>query len=170
MAGERCEGCGFVWDDVGPDEVPSRLATTTAGLIAILTSDGSSLGTRPAAGRWSTLKYCGHVRDVFLTIRERIIAAMVLEDALGSAIHREERVALGFYAADTPSDLVDELAVASRLLGKAIEAIAPVDLDRTFTYSPVTPVRVTIRWAAAQAVHEAEHHLSDIRDDLRRQG
>ena len=101
-----------------------------------------------------------------ISIRDRIIAATVLENAVGAPIFRDERVNLGFYKEDSPIDVANELQVAMHLFCKAFRTFDNDGLEKTFTYSPVTPAKVTILWAGAQAVHESEHHLSDVKENL----
>ena len=85
---------------------------------------------------------------------------------IGSPIHRDERVQMGFYSSDTISELMNELEVTKGLLVKAFQSVPEAQLTKLFTYSPVTPLKVTILWAGAQAVHEAEHHLDDVQENL----
>jgi hypothetical protein len=54
----------------------------------------------------------------------------------------------------------------SGLFVRTFEALPPDFGRRQLTYSPLTANKVTILWAAAQAVHECEHHLSDVRENL----
>jgi len=73
---------------------------------------------------------------------------------------------MGLYANDRPADVAIELDTLSNLLVKTLGALPPDAFERTLVYSAITPNTVTVRWAAAQAVHEAEHHLTDIQDNL----
>jgi hypothetical protein len=75
-------------------------------------------------------------------------------------------VALGFYALDSASDVIKELTVSSQLFVRTIRSLPPTYEQREFFFSPVTPRKVTILWAGAQALHECEHHLLDVRENL----
>jgi hypothetical protein len=112
------------------------------------------------------LEYSSHVRDVLLALRERIVLAVVIDDGVGTPIYRDERVNYGVYAADSADDVATELLVAEHLLVKAFAAVRGDDVSRTIVYSPVTQMPASVLWMGAQAVHEAEHHLADIRDNL----
>jgi hypothetical protein len=107
------------------------------------------------------------MRDVFLSIRERIVLASILDEPVGTPMFRDERVNLGFYNLDTPDEVAVELNAASRLFVRTFEALPTGYEQRLFTYSPISNAKVTILWAGAQALHECEHHLGDVRENER---
>jgi hypothetical protein len=160
---ESCGDCGFRWDAVGIDDVGPRVSTAIDGFMQVIGSGGPSCADRPAPGRWSVLEYSAHLRDVLISIRERVILASVLDNPTGTPMYREERIDLGFYALDTVGDVMTELEASGRLFVRTISALPAGSEDRPLVYSTITPIERTIRWAAAQAVHECEHHLGDVR-------
>jgi hypothetical protein len=162
-----CEVCGFVWDELTADEIAPRLHAAVTSLTDALVSGSERISRRPGPTRWSVLEYSSHVRDVLLAIRERIVLAVVTDDGVGTPIYRDERVNYGVYSADTVDDVTLELRVAERLLLKTFASMHVGDLTRTIIYSPMMPWSATVLWMGAQAVHEAEHHLADVRDNLR---
>ncbi len=164
---ESCPDCGFVWDNVLLVEVPKRLEVGTGSFVALLARDDAIVSVRPSNERWSIAEYAGHVRDVLLTVRERMIAATIVDRPTGLPIFREERVALGYYDLDTAAELASELRVASGLLVKTVRSI-PEGLDsRTMNYGFPSPTERPVTWVAAQGVHELEHHLGDARENVR---
>ncbi|MFZ1062442.1 MAG: DinB family protein [Acidimicrobiales bacterium] len=163
---ESCEGCGFRWSDVSAGEIPGRTASATSHFVELLVTSASIATRRPAPDRWSILEYAAHMRDVFMSIRERIVRACIEENSVGSPIYRDERVNLGFYKLDTPDDVATELLAMSRLFVRTFEALPPTFEQRVFTYSPLTDMKVTVLWAGAQALHECEHHLGDVRENV----
>jgi hypothetical protein len=163
---ESCEVCGFLWDSVSADQIPARLHAAAASFNAVLAKAGPLAEIRPESDRWSALEYASHLRDVMISIRERIIAAAILDDPTGTPIYREERVSLGLYADDRAADVAIELEVLANLLAKTVAALPSGSLERTLIYSSLSPDRVTIRWAATQAIHEAEHHRADVEENL----
>jgi hypothetical protein len=163
---EYCESCDFRWSETSTQEIPRRIADATAIFVRIINKAGPLATSRPASERWSILEYGSHLRDVLISIRDRIIAASVQEEAIGAPIYRDERVILGFYRLDTPDDVMNELIAASNLFNRTFEALPPAYESRTFLYSPVTPLKVTILWAGAQALHECLHHLGDAVENL----
>jgi len=167
VSNPSCEVCGFTWNDVTFDEIPTRLEAAVSGFCDVLLTSGENAGRRPSPERWSVLEYSAHLRDVLISLRDRIIAGALIDNAVGSPIYRDERVDRGFYQNDLASELVVELEVARRLLAKTFLALDQSDLARVFTYSPVSSMKVTIMWTLAQAVHESEHHLNDVKENLR---
>jgi len=161
-----CDVCGFRWGELTPEEIPERLFAAVDSFCAVILDARDRVALRPSPQRWSILEYGGHLRDVLISIRERIVTTAIVGDWTGQPIHREERIDLGLYAADTPAVVASELEVTSRLLARTFQAIPRDQLGREFTFSTQSPSKVTILWAGAQAVHESEHHLSDVRENL----
>lgn len=161
-----CEGCGFVRSEVGVDDVAARVQAAVDAFVRVVTDAGARAGERPTPTRWSVLEYGSHLRDVLVSLRERTLLAAIEDHPTGSPIHRDERVDLGFYRLDTPRDVCDELAAASRLYLRTYSALPDGFLDRRLLYSPVTPEEVSVAWLGTQAVHESEHHLGDARENL----
>jgi hypothetical protein len=163
---EYCESCDFRWSAISAEEIPRRISAAAASFVRVVDEAGPLAPQRPTTDRWSILEYGSHLRDVLISIRDRIIAASVHDEATGAAIYRDERVSLGFYKLDTSQDVMNELIAASNLFARTFDALPPEYEGRTFLYSPVTPVKVTILWAGAQALHECLHHLGDVTQNL----
>lgn len=164
-AATSCEICGFRWGDVTGDVV-GRLEEVSQAFVTVLLGAGTSAARRPSPERWSVLEYAGHLRDVLISIRERIVLAVVVERPTGVAMNRDERVARGLYRHDGVADVAEELTVLTRLASKTVSSLHESDLDRTLVYSTATPDEVTITWAIGQLIHELEHHLGDVRENL----
>ena len=56
--------------------------------------------------------------------------------------------------------------MAAALLVRMVAALSPEQLERTCQYGYPGPSTRTLRWMAAQAVHEVEHHLGDVEENL----
>ena len=164
---ESCEVCGFVWDDLVDAEVGPRIRAGTDMLARLLHSTPDVATTRPTAGRWSMLEYGAHVRDVLLVLRDRFVVGVVTDNPGFTPMYRDERVDLGMYGAEDPVALAAELEVAAALLVRMLEALSPEQLERTCQYGYPGPSTRTLRWMAAQAVHEVEHHLGDVEENLK---
>jgi len=162
-----CPECGFVWDGVSRAEAISGINESVAAFVGVIESAGEMALIRPESLRWSIVEYAAHLRDVFISLRERTILASVVNNPTGQPIYRDERVNLGFYALDTIDDSVDGLRFAAELLSKTITALPDGYENRTLVYSPVSNAQVTIGWMAAQGFHEAFHHLLDVRHNLK---
>lgn len=161
-----CDVCGFVYAGVTPRDVAPRLTAATTSLANVVAASGDVVRIRPSEQRWSILEYACHLRDVLISIRERLILATIVDVPTGVALHREERVERGFYGNDSVDDVAEDIRMMSRLLLTTYAVLTAHDLQRRLIYSPVSPNEVTILWAAAQAVHEAEHHLGDVEENL----
>ena len=106
------------------------------------------------------------MRDVLLAIRDRIILASIVDEPTGTPIYRDQRVSIGLYRLDEPSVIANELAVVSELFVRTLRSLPPGYEQRPLIYSVITQEKVANLWAGAQAVHESEHHLSDVRENL----
>jgi DNA segregation ATPase FtsK/SpoIIIE, S-DNA-T family len=164
---EACAVCGFVWDDVPGEEVVPRLSSAALAIAAELDAAGGIVGQRPAPDRWSMLEYGGHVRDVILNLRERIIVGAVEDNPSPKPMYGTPRIDLGLYAADTPDVVADELAIVADLFARTFDALGPEQLARPIFYGWPEPATRSLLWVAAQTVHEAEHHLADVIEDRR---
>lgn len=158
--------CGFVWDDVADAEVASRIRAGAGMLARLLRNAPDVANTRPTQGRWSMLEYGAHVRDVMLVLRDRFVVGVVTDNPGFTPMYRDERVDLGLYTREDPIALAAELEAAAALLVRMLEALSPEHFDRTCQYGYPGPSTRTLRWMAAQAVHEVEHHLGDVEQNL----
>ncbi len=158
-----CPDCGFCWATTSLDDVVPGIDDAVDAMVDVLLRLGGLVAVRPAVDRWSVLEYAGHVRDVLLSIRERLILASIVDDYESQPIHRDARVDLGFYGLDTPEDVADELDASARLCTKAVACLPEAASNRTMYYSFLSPAPVPLTWVAAQALHECQHHLGDMR-------
>jgi hypothetical protein len=163
---DTCPVCGFRWSAVTAAEVAPRIREAVGQFVEVLTNNEANAVVRPSVERWSILEYGSHVRDVRLAIRDRIILASIVDEPTGTPIYRDERVSIGFYRMDQPLVIANELAVMSELFVRTFHSLPPGYDQRQLIYSIITNEKVTILWAGAQAVHESEHHLSDVRENL----
>jgi hypothetical protein len=164
---ERCEVCGFAWDEVDRDEIAGRVDAGTAAIAALITADPERSARRPSPERWSATQYAAHVRDVLNTIRDRLVIGLVEDDPSFKAMYRDERVDLGLYDADPAGAVADELRAATAMFIRLFGAIDPRQLGRTVQYGVPTPTQRTLLWMGQQVVHEVEHHRDDIVENLR---
>ena len=161
-----CPLCGFSWDPMVRSDVTRRVGTAITSFLEVMREAGAKVAVRPREDRWSILEYGGHLRDVLLSIRERVIIASIVDVPTGVPIYRDERIDLGFYAEDTFKEVTSELEVAALLFLKTVTTL-PAHFDtRELIYSSRTPLSVTISSTFSNAVHECEHHLNDASDNL----
>ena len=106
---DRCEECQFDYDALSPGAVPGALRSL-GGRFAMRISNeradptiGLTIRTRPGPKTWSALEYACHLRDVFLTQRERVYLALVEDCPSFAPMYREERAILARYAPRSPT-------------------------------------------------------------------
>lgn len=164
---ERCteDFCGFEWDAVISSEVGQRIIKSAAE-IANLISSNSTSNSRPTNEVWSPVEYAGHVRDVLFNIRDRLIVAINEDNPLCKGLFGTSRIELGLYKNDSPAVVAEELRVAASLFARTWDRIPETIRDRTMVYGWPRLADRSLHWVAAQALHEVEHHLSDIRAGL----
>jgi hypothetical protein len=143
------------------------MSSAVESFVEVIVSAGPSGARRPSAERWSILEYGGHLRDVILSVRERIVLASILDVPVGTPIFRDERVDIGFYAQDAASDVLVELQVVTYLFLKTVATLPKNFEERGLIHSTRTPLEVTISGAMSNALHECEHHLGDAAENLR---
>jgi DNA segregation ATPase FtsK/SpoIIIE, S-DNA-T family len=160
---ECCDVCGFAWDSITADELPSRLRKAAEGFGAVLGRGGDALSRRTAPDVWSRVEYGCHVRDAMFNLRDRIVLGVAEDNPTPHAMHTDVRIAEGLYAGDQPKVLAVEIAVAADLLARTIETLDAEHLARPIFYGWPRPATRTLLWVGAQALHEAEHHLDDVR-------
>jgi hypothetical protein len=163
---ESCEICGFEWDAVPADDISARTVAAVAALGRLLRDHDTVAALRRAPERWSPLEYAGHVRDVLLNLRDRIILGVAEDNPVPKPMHGDARVELGLYRADTPELAATELTIAAGLFARTWDALPDDQRERPIFYGWPRPATRTLTWVAAQALHEAEHHLGDVADDL----
>ncbi|MCU1394062.1 MAG: hypothetical protein JWM34_2490 [Ilumatobacteraceae bacterium] len=163
---EVCEVCGFEWDAVTAGEVPARLRATASGFGEALRSGDPTLAIRPEPAVWSAVEYGCHARDVMFNLRDRIINGIAEDNPVPKPQFTDVRIAVGLYANDQPEQLARDIDVAADLLARTIEAMTPELLARPIFYPWPRPATRNLLWVAAQALHEAEHHLDDVRRSL----
>jgi hypothetical protein len=162
---EACAECGFVYDAYAVDRVAPALRELS-GAYGEALSDGEVarvVRARPEPSVWSALEYACHVRDVLLAQRERALLALVEHNPSFHPIYRDQRVELAGYDREDPVAVPGQLAVAADLFARVFEARSAEDLARPCVYNYPEPSRRDVAWLARHTVHEAVHHLGDVR-------
>jgi hypothetical protein len=159
MPVERCEECGFDSEDWSDDaaldaigRLPVRWRKAVAGLEA------NELHRRPIPEVWSIAEYTDHVRKVLFAMR------FVLDSAIN-----QSGVDLGDAPEPEFAPTPNAIDVASAMSGIGREATALRDrlgeLAGTSWRSTVIigANEVDAYWISRHAVHDASHHLGDVR-------
>ncbi len=160
---ERCDVCGFAWDLVDAADVPDRVTAAADAAAAVLRDIQHEPAHRHAdPDTWSLVEYGCHVRDVLYNVRDRIIAGVAESGCAPRPMSPGVRVGTGMYAADEPATLATELELAGRLFARTVRVLTPEQRANTILYAWPRETQRSLAWVAAQALHEAEHHLDDI--------
>ena len=159
-----CELCGFSWEAFNAEVVAGRLLAEATFLNAELRGGGDDLDRRLSSEHWSAREYAGHVRDVLIAVRDRMVTASIIDHPTGQPIYREERVALGLYAREDAGELGNAILVAATALARTVEALAATASSRSMRYGSVPPFDfdADLGWVAQQGLHELAHHRGDI--------
>jgi hypothetical protein len=164
---DRCDECGFVYDELPVADVPRALRSFGERYGALLRSaDEAELRTRPQPETWSPLEYACHVRDVFEVQRQRLARALEEDCPTFVPMGREERVTALAYNEQPPTEVADALAGRAEELADAVAALDEAQLARTGVYGWPVEAERTMAWVGRHTVHEGEHHLDDIRRGL----
>ena len=163
---ERCDQCGFAYDENTATTAAAAIRAGAAQLTAILADSPAGLPARREPARWSPLEYACHVRDMLLVQRERLLAARRLDRPECQPMGRDERVALDGYAAQNPADVARQLGDAAQLFANDLDRLSGADWDRSVIYSYPRRAERSLRWLAIHTVHEVRHHLLDVRQQI----
>jgi len=167
-----CDRCGFVYEDVASDAVAALVRGFGPRYREVLLGPGrgrrdprraeDAARTRPSPTTWSALEYACHVRDVLFVQRDRAIAALVEVRPNFPLMHRDERVALAHYHAQSLETVAVQIDVAAELFALVFDGLDPSQLRRSLVYNFPEPTERDLAWLGRNTVHEGEHHLLDI--------
>ncbi len=167
MAVERCDECGYAYDLTAATRAGDDIRLGVAELARLLiTTERSTLARRTAPELWSPLEYACHVRDVLITQRERVLLARRVDVPAAVPMGRDERVAHEGYAESNPTEVAEEVTIAARLLANVLRRLDSRDWELRIVYNWPQRTERTLRWVAANTLHDVRHHLLDIRRQL----
>jgi S-DNA-T family DNA segregation ATPase FtsK/SpoIIIE len=165
----RCDQCGFVYEEVAPADVASRLrAAPERYRRAVSDASPEVIRARPDPAVWSAIEYACHVRDVLLVQRDRAVLALVEDRPSFARMYRDERVALCGYVQQAMADVLAQLAMAAEMCAMVFERLDELAWSRPLVYNWPEPAELDIAWLGRHTLHEVDHHLQDIADVLRR--
>ncbi len=163
MTTSDCE-CGFRYEDVPAPTAARRLVAAVEELCAeIAGRTGSAVRERPAPEVWSPLEYCCHLRDMLITQRERVVRTLVEDCPAVVPMHRDERAGLTRYAEEEPARVLVQLRAAADMAAWTFDSLDSDQWGRRCLYNYPAPAERDLVWLARHTVHEAVHHLADVR-------
>jgi hypothetical protein len=160
---DECADCGFNYDLRQSASAARGITERVAEVVAILRDREVDPRPRREPGVWSPLEYGCHLRDMLLVQRERVLAARRTDRPDCIPMGRDERVGHDGYADQEPEDVARQLADAAQLFTNVLARLAPQDWDLQVVYHYPQTREQSLRWVAVHTLHEAQHHLLDIR-------
>jgi S-DNA-T family DNA segregation ATPase FtsK/SpoIIIE len=83
-------------------------------------------------------------------------------------MYRDERAYLAGYQHEDVIEVAGELVMAANLMAKLFEGLASDQLARPCIYNYPEPTERDVAWLGHHTLHEATHHLDDLRAVLAR--
>jgi len=163
---ERCEECGFVYHLDHAATAIRAVPALAEEMAQLLRSQSTDLNGRSEPEVWSPLEYGCHLRDVLLVQRERVLLARRVDRPRLESMGRDERVEHDGYESQDPADVARQLSDAGLMFGGVLKQLGSDDWEREVLYPYPEPTPRSLAWVAVHTVHEARHHLMDIRRQL----
>jgi hypothetical protein len=162
---DLCAECGFRYDLDDAPAAAADIRRLAGEVAAVLRTPDLDLATRRRPELWSPLEYGCHLRDVLFVQRERVLRARRDSGFVCTTMGRDIRVEHEGYAEQDPTDVARQLTDAAALFGNVLDRLGD-DWENTMVYSWPEPHEASLRWVAVHTVHEARHHLQDMRGQL----
>jgi DinB superfamily len=155
---ERCDECHFdgaSWDTTSAQHFLRSLTVSWRNLLDRAPSE--LLRTRPQPATWSPVEYLAHCRDVTTLLREIVRRHATEDDPM-----MPERLATDGLEVDVEATLA-ELDDAASGLADDLDAYSAEDLARPVV---IAGKQADVLVLVLHAVHDADHHLFDVRRQL----
>jgi hypothetical protein len=159
---DACDECGFSYNSVAADSVAERLRSFPSRFALALNESNDRLYERPRPEIWSAVEYMCHVRDTFLSQRERLYLTLAVDVPGFAPMYRDLRVVLAHYNEEPVESLLADLSFAATLIGNAFSGLQADQWSRTCIYNYPTSTERSVLWMGQHTVHEGEHHLMDV--------
>ncbi|WP_345216401.1 DinB family protein [Georgenia halophila] len=163
----RCEECGFDFADVTSAVASGEIVARAESFASVLDRADPEAGPRRVGGRWTTLEYGGHVRDMLVVQRERVLMARMHDVPEATPMGRDERAEWAEYEGLDASELARQVRDCADWLARTFSLLGPDHWQRRLVYTYPERAERTLEWLAANVVHELVHHEMDIRHNLR---
>jgi DinB superfamily len=160
---DQCADCGFNYDLSQSAAAGRSIRERVAEVVTILHARDCNVRPRRQPDVWSPLEYGCHLRDMLLVQRERVLAARRMDRPDCPPSGRDERAVHDGYAEQEPKDVARQLADAAQMFSNVLARLSADDWDRTVVYHYPQTCERSLRWVAIHTLHEAQHHLLDIR-------
>jgi hypothetical protein len=156
-----CPECGFDATSFEPTVVADMIRANAASWDQLLAAPGDVLRHRGVPGRWSTLEYAAHVRDVFRLYDTRLGLMIDIDDPLFPNWDQDETAIADRYHEQDPQDVAAALVEAAEALAASFDAVTVDEWPRTGRRSDGATFSVDS--FARYLIHDPVHHLWDVR-------
>ena len=153
-----CPECGLDTSSFTREQIAAMLRANAAAWRAPLAAPGAVDRTQP--GRWSSLEYGCHVRDVFRLYDYRLGLMLTEDDPLYPNWDQDETAVADDYASQDPAVVADELVVAADSLADRFAAVSGDEWLRPGRRSD--GASFTVETFARYFMHDPVHHLYDV--------
>ena len=160
---QLCAECNWPRRDVPVESAIELLIEIAAGYrevvhsFAVARTAPARISTRPEVGVWSVAEYLGHAADAMEHIERRVRLLLLEDDPVLDRFGDPNSRDYG----DVDTNLaVARVDAACRKIADALSTATPDQPGRTGHNELGT---ATLASTAAYAVHEAGHHLHDVR-------
>jgi hypothetical protein len=169
---EICDECGFHGGTLDLSATVARLRALPDRWSEVMSQDEERLRARPEPDTWCAVEYAQHVINAIASIEwgARVFAAgrspdwdELSEDSLPGAFEHDTHDCDRFDIADT----LESLGAVARSMAAFAESLTPDEQVVVAVYAEDWVINTTA--VIRHALHDAEHHLLDIRRGIARQ-
>ena len=169
---EICDECGFHGGTLDLSATVARTRALADRWSEVMSQDEERLRARPEPDTWCAVEYAQHVVSAIVGIEwaARLFAVgrspdwdELPEDELPGVFEHETHDCGRFDIADT----VESLGAAARSMAAFAESLTPEEQAATAVYFKDEVLNTTA--VIRHALHDAEHHLLDVRRGIARQ-
>jgi hypothetical protein len=154
-----CPECGQDTRTIDPADVAGLVRANAEEWADVLRDAG--VRVRPQPGRWSPLEYACHVRDVFRLYDQRLERMVTEDDPLYPDWDQDATAVEDRYSEQRPATVAAELREAAAALAMRFDRVGGEQWQRPGRRSD--GARFTVATFARYLVHDAVHHLHDVR-------
>lgn len=169
---EICDECGYHGGTLDPADTAARLRSLHERWSDVMSQDEALVRARPEPDTWCAVEYAQHVIAAISGIEwaARIFASghspdwdEEPEDTFPGVFEHETHECGRFDIGET----LEQLAAAASSMADFAESLTPEEQGMIATYAPSQVINTTA--VIRHALHDAEHHLLDIRRGIARQ-
>jgi len=169
---EVCDECGFHGGTLDPSATVARMRALPDRWSEVMSQDEALLRARPEPDTWCAVEYAQHVINAIASIEwgARLFAAgrapdwdELSEDSLPGAFEHATHDCGRFELADT----LESLTVVANSMAAFAESLTPEEQAVVAVYADDWVINTTA--VIRHALHDAEHHVLDVRRGIARQ-